>query len=177
MGDEEKIDRKIYVIDANVLIQAHRAYYAFDICPGFWDALRCHHSNFVMESIDKIKDEISEGDHYDNLKVWVKNTIPPEFFCSTDDENVREKYREIIRWVQAHEQFTTDAKAKFADDADGWLVAYAMANNRTLVTQEVFAADVKVKIPIPNICREFHVPQIDTFVMLRELGTEFSFDE
>jgi hypothetical protein len=28
-----------YLIDSDVLIQAHRSYYAFDICSGFWDAI------------------------------------------------------------------------------------------------------------------------------------------
>ena len=30
-----KNDGRKFLIDANVLIAAHRSYYAFDLCPGF----------------------------------------------------------------------------------------------------------------------------------------------
>lgn len=29
----------VFVLDTNVLVEAHRRYYAFDLVPGFWDAL------------------------------------------------------------------------------------------------------------------------------------------
>ena len=27
----------IHVLDANVFVEAHRRYCAFDLCPGFWE--------------------------------------------------------------------------------------------------------------------------------------------
>ena len=45
----------VYVLDANVLIQAHRLYYAFPICPGFWDCLLQHHQAGRILSIDKVR--------------------------------------------------------------------------------------------------------------------------
>jgi len=33
------MDRSVYVLDANVFIEAARRYYAFDIAPKFWDTL------------------------------------------------------------------------------------------------------------------------------------------
>ncbi len=33
----------VFVLDSDVFIAAKNAYYAFDICPGFWDAIiRAH---------------------------------------------------------------------------------------------------------------------------------------
>ena len=32
-----------YLLDANVFMEAHRRYYAFDLCPGFWECLLHHH--------------------------------------------------------------------------------------------------------------------------------------
>ena len=29
----------LFVLDTNVFIQAHRRYYAQDVCPGFWECL------------------------------------------------------------------------------------------------------------------------------------------
>ena len=46
---------KRYILDANVFIQAHQTYYAFDICPGFWLALSRQHEAKRIFSIDKIR--------------------------------------------------------------------------------------------------------------------------
>ena len=73
--------------------------------------------------------------------------------------------------VAGQAQFFDAAKAEFADGADGWLIAYARAEKATqLVTQEQFRPDVKRRIPITNVCRQFKLEWIDTFEMLRRLG-------
>lgn len=79
-------------------------------------------------------------------------------------------YREIIAWVQDNAQFTNAAKARFADDDDGWLVAYAKAKNCIVVTHEVVRPEAKNRVMIPNICQQFDVPFVNTFDMLRALG-------
>ena len=62
------IPEQWYAIDANVFIQAHRNYYALDLCPGFWDALGHYHDNSRLVSIDRVRDEIMSGDA---LAEWV----------------------------------------------------------------------------------------------------------
>ena len=47
------------------------------------------------------------------------------------------------------------AEAQFAGVADGWVAAYAKAHRLTLVTQEVYAAEAKSRVPLPNVCRAF----------------------
>ncbi len=32
----------VFVLDTNIFIEAHRRYYAQDLCPGFWECLRYH---------------------------------------------------------------------------------------------------------------------------------------
>jgi len=56
---------------------------------------------------------------------------------------------------------------------DGWLVAFAKANQMVVVTHEEHAPDVKKKIPIPNACIEFGVDYCNTFEMLDELNERF----
>jgi hypothetical protein len=77
-------------------------------------------------------------------------------------------------WVQDQSQYTAAAKAEFANEPDGWLVAYAMAKGRTVVTHEVLASDARRNVPIPNLCEPFQIRYIDTFVMLRELEVRFA---
>lgn len=79
-----------------------------------------------------------------------------------------------MTWVQGQPQYTDAAKAEFASEPDGWLVAYAMAKERIVVTHEVLAPDARKRIPIPNVCKPFGVRSIDTFAMLRELGVRFT---
>lgn len=54
--------------------------------------------------------------------------------------------------------------------ADSWLIAMAKAYQYTIVTHEEYKSDIKRKIPIPNVCRAFDIPYINTFEMLRRLG-------
>ena len=80
-------------------------------------------------------------------------------------------------WVQGTVQFNAEAKEKFAEIADGWVVAYAKAHRAVVVTQEVYNANVKKRIPIPNVCLEFSVDCIDTYEMIRRLGGKFTWQQ
>jgi hypothetical protein len=162
-----------YLIDTSVLIQAHRAYYSFRIAPGFWDSLVSFHNQGTILSIDKVFDEICDGDE-DELSHWVKNALPKTCFSKSDNSDVIGWYALIQQWANAQNQFSAAAKAEFADDADAWVIAYAGAKNLTVVTQEVFNASIKRKIPIPNVCKanNFKVPCIDVYAMLARLGVQ-----
>lgn len=166
------MDRSVYVLDANVFIEAARRYYAFDIAPKFWDSLIQHAANGVIESIDRVlSPELNKGK--DELAIWANGDFI-HAFRSTDEEDVIESYKKVMTWVQGQSQFNDAAKAEFANEPDGWLVAYAMAKRRIVVTHEVLAPDAKSRVPIPNVCAQFDVLYIDTFAMLRELGVRFS---
>jgi hypothetical protein len=159
---------KIYVLDANVFIEAARRYYAFDIVPAFWQALLAHASSTRLLSIDRVRGELQRGN--DELAQWARSDFD-QWFASTDQDDVVQAYGQIMRWAQAEEQFTAAAKAGFADqeNADAWVVAYAKTRGYVVVTHEQFEAKSK-KIKIPNACEAFSVPYVDTFRMLRELG-------
>ena len=158
-----------YVLDANVFVEAARRYYAFDLVPRFWECLRKHAVDGRVLSIDRVKGELEQGN--DELAEWVTRSFA-EAFASTDDANVVEAFREIMAWVHSQDQFTDPVKTQFAASADGWLVAYARVHECTVVTHESFSADVKSKVKIPNVCKAFEVPWVDTFAMLRGLGAK-----
>jgi hypothetical protein len=171
------MERSVYVLDANVFIEAARRYYAFDLHTRFWDILNEHARNGVVESIDWVKKELEKGKgkkgEEDELVRW-SNSDFVHAFRSTDEEDVIEFYGKVITWVQGQSQFTDVAKADFANGADGWLVAYAAARKRIVVTHEVLAIDARRKVPIPNVCEPFHIHPVDTFEMLRELGARLA---
>ena len=165
------MERSVYVLDANVFIEAARRYYAFDLRTRFWDILNEHGENGLIESIDRVKSELDK--EADELARWANGSFS-HAFRSTDEENVIESYGKVMTWVQGQSQYTDAAKAEFANEPDGWLVAYAMAKERIVVTHEVFAPDARKRVPIPNVCKPFHVRPVDTFTMLRELGVQFT---
>ena len=153
-------------------MQAHRRYYKFGVCPGFWDALIWHHKQGVLGSIDRVRKEIDEGK--DALRQWAKDDCPATFFESANTKAVGERYGKIISWAGAQNRYRPEALAQFATVADGWLVAYAAEHGWTVVTQEVAAPEGKKEVKIPDVCEAFKVPYIDTFEMLQNLAVQFT---
>jgi len=165
---------RVFLLDANVFIEAKRRYYAFDLCPGFWNCLVWHHGADRVQSIDRVKQELERGG--DDLSDWVATAMPKPCFASTDNEAVTGIFGQMVTWVQGQPQFLPEARADFLSGNDGWLIAYAKAANLVLVTHEIFAPDARRKVPIPNVCEAFGVRYVDTFSMLKELSVAFSWE-
>lgn len=164
-------DNVVFVLDANVFIEAARRYYAFDLAPKFWESLIQYAESGHILSIDRVMQELERGQ--DELAAWVKRDFS-QGYASTDEDSVISCYGDIMTWVQGRNQFSDAAKADFASGADGWLVAYANVNDYVVVTHEVLNPEIQRKVPIPNVCQEFNVQPVDTFEMLRQLGVRFS---
>ncbi|MEK4381930.1 DUF4411 family protein [Aeribacillus sp. FSL K6-2848] len=158
-----------FVLDANVFIEAYNRYYSFDIAPSFWNALFEHAKSGNIISIDRVKQEINNFHKDDELSKWINNNFA-QWFEPTDKEEVIYTYRKIITWAVNQNQYLDIAKNDFASVADSWLVAFAKTYNFIVVTHEQFNADIKKRIPIPNVCREFNVQYVNTFEMLRRLN-------
>ena len=165
--------RPVYVLDSDVLMTAARSYYAFDLVPAFWEALVREARNGRLLSVDRVKAEIDRGK--DRLKEWVNNDFR-EWFESTSADPVVAQYRLMMQWASAQSHFTDAAKAEFADtgNADPWLVAYAKATNRIVVTNETYDPNIRRRIKIPNVCKAFGVDCVNLFEMLRALKIQLS---
>lgn len=61
----------VYVLDANVFVEAKNKYYAFDIAPFFWDSLATYAEKGVIKSIDRVLTELKRG--HDELKDWAES--------------------------------------------------------------------------------------------------------
>ncbi len=163
----------VYVLDSDVFMTAARSYYAFDLVPNFWDGLVQSAKNGRLLSIDRVMHEIDRGK--DKLKDWANNDFHT-WFVSTSSSAIVSAYQQVIQWGLNHPQFTPAAKHEFAkaDNADSWLVAYAIAKGCVVVTNEKFDAKIRRKIKIPNVCQAFNVQYVDLFEMLRQLGVTLS---
>lgn len=158
---------RVFVLDANVFIQAAHQYYAFDLVPSFWEGLVWHADEGRVLSIDRVSNELKKGK--DELWDWARERFG-HAFVSTDEEDVIEVYADIMEWVRRELRFTPAARSSFANAADAWLVAYAKARRCVIVTHERPEPNCKTRVKIPDACDAFKVPYANTFDMLRELG-------
>lgn len=120
-----------YVVDANTLIQAKNEYYAFDICPGFWEWLDLSNAAGNVASIEQIADELRKGK--DELADWA-DARRGSFFLPLDSAAYAEMVT-VTAWVQQHD-FRDDARRVFFAGADPFLIAYARAHGLTIASHE-----------------------------------------
>ncbi|MBF0152521.1 MAG: DUF4411 family protein [Magnetococcales bacterium] len=160
----------MYLLDSNVFIEAKNWYYSFEICPGFWEWLDSVFLKGHVASIIEVYHELIRGQ--DDLARWVKERKKHDIFLDVADKNTQKAYSEIAIAVQSG-IYSDSAKINFFKNADPWLIAKAMSTSATVVTHEVLNLETKRKVPIPNLCKEFGVPYINTFDLLRTHGTPF----
>lgn len=165
---------RLYTLDANAFVEAHRKFYAFDICPGYWNALKAHHRVGLVSSIDRIKEELRQN--RDPLWQWVDDELPDTFFASTDQAEIAHWFGKAMAWITAQPQFFPQAKAEAAGSADTWLFAHARASGRVLVTLEKSNPATKRKVPLPDLCAALGVEAISPFEMLRELEVRLAWE-
>jgi hypothetical protein len=164
---------KKFLLDTNVFIQAHRKYYPFDVVPHFWIKLVELFDKGQIFSIDKVKNEICSRTNPDSLSSWCLNNLSKDFFL--DSSSCIDMYAGIMRWLDLNQHYNDTAKQMFAktDEADPWLVAYAINFDFILVTEETSEPKRKGKVKIPDVCIHFGVRCITMIEMFRELKETF----
>lgn len=159
-----------YLLDANTFIEAKNRYYHMQICPAYWDWIDLQVGEGQIASIDFIQRELLDGK--DQLSDWVKDRN--HLFLATSDEETQAQFGKVAEGVMSLDHMKDGAREEFLDCADPWLVAKAATEPETVVvTHETYDPNIRKKIKLPNICRDFEVPYINTFELLRILEAEF----
>lgn len=162
-----------YCCDSNVLITANNTYYPVDVFPVFWEWLLQRHDD--VGTISWVYRELMDKVGGDNLSDWASEHKDSGFFRSDDDsEEIQMRYAEIVNFVDGMVVPPPEQKAHFLDKADPWIIAYASVRGCTVVTLEQLVSADSKKIKIPNVCREFEVPYMNTFDMLKSENAFFS---
>ena len=151
----------MYLLDANVFIQAKNLHYGLDFCPGFWDWIDRANRVGRVHSITKVLNELRAGD--DELRAWAEQRRE-QLFVAPDDA-VLDSLRLLSRWASGG-RYDQTGVATFLQAADYSLVAHAHAHERVVVTHEV-PSDSTRKIKIPDACLGIGVDFIATSTMLR----------
>ena len=156
----------LYLLDANVLIQAHEDYYPLDRVPQFWDwilsAGEAGHAKMPFE----IHGEIATAEGA--LKDWIcteeakkKLILDEEVDQNTVDKVLAEGYGRGL---------TDNDLEKIGQDA--FLIAYALAiADRTVVTKEISKPKaLKGNRKVPDVCDHFKVKWMRDFDFYKVLN-------
>lgn len=165
-----------FIVDSNFFIQSHRITYPLDVATTFWEKVKNLFNEGKVFSIDKVKDEIFKND--DELKRWIEVNLLDECFKPTDTQEVLTKYADVVKWTNSkNNHYVQNAINEFLqfENADAWLIAYALAINENcqIVTQEKSEPNRKSKIKIPDVCNDFNIQYKNIIEMFRELGEKF----
>jgi hypothetical protein len=156
----------LYLLDANVLIQAHEEYYPLDRVPQFWDWLLSisdtGHTKMPFEIHNEVA--VAEGP----LKDWI---------CSEEakkkiilEEEVDQSTVEKVLAQGYDPDLTDNDLEKIGQDA--FLIAYALAKpDRTVVTKEISKPKAKKgNRKIPDVCDHFKVKWMRDFDLYKALN-------
>lgn len=157
----------MYLVDANVLIEAKNRYYAFDIAPGFWAWLDQAHQQSLACSIETVRDELLDGN--DELADWARANMA---FFRAIDQGTTQHFGDLTNWATSR-NFTPAALSEFTgNNADYLLVAYAREHQHTVVTHERSQPNARARVLIPDACLAMGISTTDTFQMLRQTGAQ-----
>lgn len=116
-------------------------------------------------SVQAVHDELVASD--DQLAAWARKH---RFFFRDVDQHVARQFRPLTAWT-ASQNFTQAAVNDFtATAADFLLVAFAVAYDCTVVTNERPDPKSRRRVKIPDACKALGVAWTDPFTMFRDTG-------
>lgn len=156
----------LFLIDANVLIEANRKYYSLDRVPEFWEWLiHVAVAGQVKMPID-IYEEIAEGN--DDLAMWARRDDVKAAIVLNEEVDTL-----LVRRV-TDEGYTADLTDDEVEKVgrDPFLIAYALVSpsDRCVVTTEASKPSrQRANRHVPDVCSQLGVTCVDTFELVRQL--------
>ena len=160
-----------FLLDSNFFIEAYRSNYPFDVVPTFWEIVKELAQKKIIISIDKVEQELQKNK--DDLTEWCLANLPKDFF--KDSSVSIENYQKLILWVNSKsDQYNQNAISEFldADEADAWLISYAMSSKNNIVTHEVSSPNSKKRVMLPDAASPHGINCIKTIDLYRILGVK-----
>lgn len=161
----------LYLLDANVLIDANRDYYPMDRVPEFWGWLQHQGSLGNVKIPVEVWEEIKEGT--DALAAWIKKDEVRADLLLDEEADVTLVARAVEEGYA--DDLTDDEVLKVGRDP--FLIAYALVDpaSRSIVTTEVpKPGKTRANRKLPDVCRSFGISSCKTFDLTRRL--DFSTD-
>jgi len=163
----------LYLLDANVLIDANRDYYPMIRVPEFWNWLLHHAEKGTVKLPQEIFGEPKSGS--DQLAKWFKRGQDGTELLLKEEVDV-DLVRRVIE-VGYAQNLTDEEVVKIGNDP--FLIAYALADtaNRRVVTTEASKPSTqRANRRVPDVCAQLGVKSINTFQFIRELDFATSWE-
>jgi len=156
----------IYLLDANVLIDANRDYYPLQRVPEFWEWLENAGENGHAKIPLELYEEIRDGK--DDLATWAKQEHIERALLLEEDVDVFLVSRATDSGYAS--DLTDDEVVKIGRDP--FLIAYALKDpeSRCVVTTEVSKPRrLRANRHLPDVCADLGLRCCNTFEFLRDL--------
>jgi hypothetical protein len=156
----------LYLLDANVLIDANRDYYPVERIPEFWDWLEYQGGQDKVKVPVEIYHELKEGT--DDLAVWIKqSTIKQVLLYSAEPET---------RWVSyavanGYASDLTDVEIEKLG-RDPFLLGYALADPMAhciVTTEGSRPTRERANRHLPDAAKRLGIETCNTFELTRRL--------
>ena len=157
----------IFLLDANVLIDANRDYYPIERVPEFWEWLVHMGKQGKVKIPIEVYEEIKGGK--DDLAMWAKQEDTKASLLLSEEVDITLIPRVIS---EGYADDLTDSDVERLG-RDPFLIAYALKyfNGRCVVTTEVSKPKrLRANRHVPNVCDTFGISWCHTFEFVRTLG-------
>ena len=156
----------LYLLDANILIDANRDYYGIEQVREYWDWLLDQGRAGRVKIPREIYDEITPGD--DKFSKWIQDEETKQALLFKEEADVA-----LVRRV-TKEGYAPDLNDSEVEviSKDAFLIAYALAarQSRTIVTAEISKPKAKRQHrKVPDVCDQFNIFHCDAFQFGRAL--------
>lgn len=156
----------VYLLDANVMIDANRDYYSIDRVPEFWDWLEHHGSQGVVKIPVEIYEEVKDGN--DSLATWIRHA---DIKAALLLDAAADPALVSTAVVQGYAPDLTDAEI-LKIGRDPFLFAYALQDpgDHCIVTTEVSKpGKQRANRHLPDVAASLGIASCNTFDLARAL--------
>lgn len=164
----------LYLLDANVLIDAQRDYYPIDRVPQFWEWLVNVSDHGQVKIPIEIFEEVKDGK--DALADWMRESNNKNALMLDEDVDVNLLQRTIN---EGYAPDLTDVES-IKIGRDPFLIAYALAapDQRVIVTTENSKPkQQRANRHLPDVCQTMGIKCINSFELLRRLDFRTSWNK
>ena len=157
----------LYLLDANVLIDANRDYYPIERVPEFWEWLENSGEKGHVKIPLEVYEEVSDGN--DNLAHWLKQESIKTALLFREEVDVSSVSYATDNGYAS--DLTDDEVEKIGRDP--FLIAYALKDHtgRCIVTTEVSKPRMtRANRHLPDVCSDLGIECCNTFEFVRALN-------
>lgn len=162
-----------YLLDTNIYINFYDRAYRFEYFPSFWDAFEKVLNQYVVLP-QIVVDEACKSDEFND---WLGQNFNGQYLNHKD---YAEEWGKVIQHIAQHSCYSDKAlidPRSWTHEriADGWLIAIAIKDGLTIVTDERANPSLNVQNPssvvkIPDIARDFGIKCITMNDFFKEIG-------